>query len=241
MEALGMFDTLEGKEIWHISAPDTMPISQIESLDVANGSKGAEILNHHGVTYELSRANVEGATVLLPQGTSGDYASASVKVTRAFRIEESSKATANRHNFASQSHDPEADGAVNFFATQTGQKPPPRKQPGNLKARYVPYGVTAERHEVHDSQSTALDEDVAMADASADTAVQPETASQRTPKSSTKTEQKKAPIDDTAIRETPRKKKKKDSQASASTTAVVTPARPPTTKRKKEKGSKSAV
>ena len=208
MAALGMFDALKGKQIWHISAPNTMPISQIESLDVASGLKGTEVLNHQGVSYVLSRANVEGATVLLPHGRSGEYASASAKVTRAFRIQESSKAIANRHTSASESHDPEADGTVNFFATQTGQKPPPREQPGNLKARYVPYGVSAEKQDVPTSHYTVPDEDVTMIDGSADTAVEPKAASQRTPKSSTKTKHKKPRIDDTVVGETPLKKKK---------------------------------
>lgn len=208
MAALDVFNALEGKQIWHISAPSTMPVSQIESLDIAGGLKGAEILNHKGIAYELSSANMEDATVLLPQGRNGEYAPASAKVTRAFRIQESSKATANGHIAASEHHDSEVDQTVKFFATQTGQKPPPRKQPGNLKARYVPYGVSAEKQDVPTSHYTVPDEDVTMIDGSADTAVEPKAASQRTPKSSTKTKHKKPRIDDTVVGETPLKKKK---------------------------------
>jgi len=241
MAALDVFNALEGKQIWHISAPSTMPVSQIESLDIAGGLKGAEILNHKGIAYELSSANMEDATVLLPQGRNGEYAPASAKVTRAFRIQESSKATANGHIAASEHHDSEVDQTVKFFATQTGQKPPPRKQPGNLKARYVPYGASIEQQDSSTDHVAVPDEDAIMIDASVNTVVEPETASQRTPKSSKKTKPKMPPTDGTAVDEMPSRQKKGLARSPSLDIPMTVDESPKPKKKKKEKSSKNAA
>jgi len=241
MAALDVFNALEGKQIWHISAPSTMPVSQIESLDIAGGLKGAEILNHKGIAYELSSANMEDATVLLPQGRNGEYAPASAKVTRAFRLQESSKATANGHIAASEHHDSEVDQTVKFFATQTGQKPPPRKQPGNLKARYVPYGASIEQQDSSTDHVAVPDEDAIMIDASVNTVVEPETASQRTPKSSKKTKPKMPPTDGTAVDEMPSRQKKGLARSPSLDIPMTVDESPKPKKKKKEKSSKNAA
>ena len=210
--ALGMFDNLEDKQIWHISAPSTVPISLIETLDVATSMKGAEILNHKGLSYELSRAPVEGATVLLPQGGKGEYASVGTRVTRAFRIQQYSKPMAiERSSANTEPFDDESIRRVNFFATQSGQRPPPRKQPQNLKARYVPYGVISEKRDGFTLQAVAVDEDATMLNADADPVAEPATAPTSTPKSSKKNKHKEA--DDIKVNETP-SKQMRTSQAS---------------------------
>ena len=201
-----MFENLEGKQIWHISAPSTMPLSEIESLNVANALKGAEVWNHQGVAFEMSPTDVESATLLLPRGRDGEYVSVGTTITRAFRVHESSKPGVSEYTSQSaNSNAGEADSAVNFFATQIGLTKPPRKQPENLKARYVPYGVPTESYDHDHGAVNSADEDgdLHMQDASA------ETASQHTPKSAKKTKSKKKSTNDMDVDETPSKKKVK--------------------------------
>lgn len=240
MASLDMFDNLGGKQVWHISAPSTMPISKIESLNVASALKGTEVLKHKGVSYEMSRAGVEGANVLLPKGRNGEYASAAVPVTRAFRIQESSKPTSNgTASESANNHDAEADQPTNFFATQTGHKKAPRKQPENLKARYVPFGAAVKKHEDETGSSPVADEDVSMVDANSGT-VDDETASQRTPKSSKKTKHKKQTADDMDSDSTPAKEKR-GSQLSPSLDVAASQDGSQKRKKKKEKSKKDTV
>ena len=202
-EALDMFQNLEGKQIWHISAPSTMSFSEIESLDVANALKGAEFWNHEGVAFEMSPTDAEGATLLLPKGKDGEYILAGTAITRAFRVQQSSNPKVSENTSESGINGAsEIESTVNFFATQVGPTKPPRKQPENLRARYVPYGVPVERRSHGDVDSANVDGDLPMQDTSA------KAASQRTPKSVKKTKSKKTSINDMDVDETPSKRKK---------------------------------
>ena len=236
-ETLGMFDKLEGKQVWYISAPTTMPVSEIESLDVANALKGAAVLNHKGISYKMSHASVEGATLLLPQGRNGEYASAGTAITRSFRIQESSKITAGENTSeGGNDHDGEARHTMNFFATETGQMKTPRRQPENLKARYVPYGVPVGKQHRATGGSASVDEDVSMVDVSADAAIEPETASQRIPKTLRKTKHNKSSADDMDVDGTP-VKQKGSSQPSSSLDAAAS--QEGSQRKKKEKSKKT--
>lgn len=209
MTALEIFENLEGKQIWHISAPSTMPVAVIESLDIAHASKGIERLSHEGITYEMSQTSVEDVTVLLPKGSSSEYGPVARAVTQAFRINESSRPKADEP--ASQGrddHDGEADQTMNFFATEVGQRKPPREQPENMKARYVPYGVPANKRDNATVNSGIANEDASLTEASAAVATENEDASQRTPKSSKKTKHKKSAADDVNVDKTPLKQNK---------------------------------
>lgn len=169
-----------------------MPISKLESLDVSAALKGAPVLEHKRIKYTMSRSEVEGTRLLLPKGMRGEYAPADNSITRSFRIQESFlPAEASRLGNADKHDDDTSTESIRFFATQTGQKKPPREQPANLKIRYVPYGTEGTILECAiNIADTDGDLKMAEAEAEAEASRATEQLSQVTPKSSKRSKKK---------------------------------------------------
>lgn len=170
----GIFEGLDGKQIWHISAPSSMPISKLESLDLQSALKGTPVLSRKGVQYILQQNTMEGQNLLLPKGTSGEYSASTCLPSQSFQIYESAQKPDDSQIEVEKDDDDFA--ALQFFATNTGDKKPPRKQPQNLHGRYIPYGVSVD--------DRASSHDIAMGNtAESDMPLQ---AAPRTPKKSKK-------------------------------------------------------
>lgn len=135
----GIFDDLKGKQVWHISAPSSMRMSKLESLDIESALKGVPILAHKDTQYILQTNSLEGQNLLLPKGTAGEYMASTCIPSRSFQIHED----AHKLN-QDQTYDKDdgSSSSVQFFATKTGKQKPARKQPQNLNGRYVPYGAS---------------------------------------------------------------------------------------------------
>lgn len=138
----GIFDELEGKQVWYISAPSTMPITRLESVDVSAALKGAPVLEHNGVTYNMTQADETSTTLLLPKGARGDYATSNTKITRNLQIRETTRPIRDVAATEANAADNVAPAAsISFFAQQSGMKKPPRKQPDNLRTRWTAFGA----------------------------------------------------------------------------------------------------
>lgn len=170
----GVFDKLDGKQVWHISAPSSMPMSKLESLDMESALNGTPILSRKGTQYILQRNALEGQNLLLPKGTIGEYTASTLLPSRSFQIYESAQKP-NDDQIDTENENDESS-SMQFFATKSGEKKLPRKQPQNLHGRYIPYGVIRD--------GVISDEDTAMANTKEPE--QPLHASPRTPKKSRK-------------------------------------------------------
>lgn len=238
-QAQNVFKDLEGKQIWRISAPASFPISKLESLNVQAAFNGEPVLQHKGISYTMSRGD-DSETALLTPKPNGDYVRTAT-INRAFNIRGSSDTTTRVENgttedsAVSQTNQRDDSTATPsnpnvFFATQTGHRKPPRKQPENLKARYVPYGVITSVVQTEDED--AQDNDVQMADVSPE----PKELPQSTSKSSKKSKTKKALSPEIIVEETP-SKRKKDKHAVSSSQGEL-PASESSQKKKKDKSKK---
>ena len=72
---LKLFDksSLLGKQIWHITAPASVPITSIKEVALEKITRREVILNHKGLNYTLfpSENEEQGITKLLVPGASG--------------------------------------------------------------------------------------------------------------------------------------------------------------------------
>lgn len=190
-ETNGMFNDLEGKQLWHISAHSSMDISKLKSLNVSEALKGAPILEHKGVRYNLSQGHIGNAVVLLPAGTRNEYAPTSSSIAQSFQIQEFVP-TSNGAALVNGQHDnDDSTTATTFFATQTGQKKPPRQQPENLRPRYTPFGVQENTTPGTLGNSTASDAGSAMEGVVLGNSEAQGGNTEQTPKSSKKSHRKK--------------------------------------------------
>lgn len=68
-----MFENLEGKEIWHITAPAGVSVSQLKELAMDKALAGAAIVSQGGLDYGFSvdEKDEEGSRQLLIPGQNG--------------------------------------------------------------------------------------------------------------------------------------------------------------------------
>lgn len=114
------------KQIWHITAPSSVPISQIQSVSLASIQNQSSILSHRGTDYTLAEEKESKTTkkVFVP-GKKG-YNPSEVPVSKSLVLQQVISI-------------PELDGS------NIGPKPHrgPRPQPKGLRMRYKPFGFGA--------------------------------------------------------------------------------------------------
>ncbi|KAM5462853.1 hypothetical protein MferCBS49748_006245 [Microsporum ferrugineum] len=126
-----LLSNLDGKQLWHITAPMGVPVSSIESLAVNAISGGEPVLTHKGTAYRLqeNQLGVEKQKSLLIPGKDGNvYRRQRRPVSRTYRLEQV-VSIPHGDNF-------HANGSVDISALT--KRPP--KQPQNLRMRYKPFG-----------------------------------------------------------------------------------------------------
>lgn len=126
---------LFGKEIWHITAPLSIPISQIQSVAFDAVQTGKPVLTHKNTDYILAEdtTGIDTAALFLPNPEG--YAPASQKVQRTLHLQQKI-ALPNLSNFqANMATGSQAAGDV-ATAPVSSAKP----QPTGLRMRYRPIG-----------------------------------------------------------------------------------------------------
>lgn len=132
------FDNLDGKQVWHISAPASVDLTLIKDLDIGAALRGESILTASGINYGMQPSSDQAEILLLPSGDPVTYKQKTM-VNRAFRLRQvANDSTDSPSN--SQSESPTADG-FHFTAQVPGKKKQPRQQPSSLKYRHAPLGV----------------------------------------------------------------------------------------------------
>lgn len=131
-----LFENLEGKQIWHISAPDTVNIDAIKELDIQAALSGQAILSKDGIDYNMHPSLASNEVLLLPQGSDSTYEQSEMKISRSFHLRQMSSKP--KHQTKGQVE----KTPLIFTAVEEGEERIPRKQPEGLKMRYTPFGAT---------------------------------------------------------------------------------------------------
>jgi len=141
-----LFDDLTGKQIWHISVPDSVSIESIAKLDIQAALRGEKIHSKDGVDYNMQYISSTNETVLLPEGPKSTYKQAA-RIERSFRMQEMTTKPDVQDDDATQM-------PLVFTATQTGKPKVVREQPQGLKMRYFPYGAPPATEQLEDVEMT---------------------------------------------------------------------------------------
>ncbi|KAK8221952.1 hypothetical protein M8818_000119 [Zalaria obscura] len=139
VDSLLSSSSLGSKQIWHITAPSSVPISQITSVSLSQTQNHQSILNHKGTEYTLAEdASKEGnhqTRVLVPTDTGKGYASVDAPVSRTLHLQQ----VVRIPNLHTQQLNP----AMKPDNAATVQQPSVRRarpQPKGLRMRSKPIG-----------------------------------------------------------------------------------------------------
>lgn len=122
--------SLRGKQIWHITAPSSVPISSIQRVPVEKISNGTIVLSHKGTNFGLIAEPPHiNEIFLLPSQESNNYKQAGIKITRTLHLQE-------------LSHPPSTVNQPGSLTNEVSRvyTKPARQQPKGLRMRYRPFG-----------------------------------------------------------------------------------------------------
>ncbi|EAW11563.1 DNA-directed RNA polymerase I subunit RPA34 [Aspergillus clavatus NRRL 1] len=128
-----LLSDLRGKQLFHITAPASLPLSKVKEVSLAKILQGEPVLKHEGVQYGIPPENIgqgdlNGKNLLVYDSKTQTYHSAPATNIPTYHVQE-------MINIPTRS---EMDNAV-LAAAQDLVKPP-RKQPKHLKMRFRPVG-----------------------------------------------------------------------------------------------------
>ena len=129
---------LQGKQIWHITVPESVPISSIKEVPSHSIGNGASILEHHGAEYGLvpesdidQRSN---RALLLPSIRTNNYQPLKTNILKTLHLQQivslprpAARPASPRNRLASPSD---------------SYRKTPRQQPEGLRMRYRPFGAS---------------------------------------------------------------------------------------------------
>ena len=133
---------LEGKEIWHIAAPSSVPISTIKELSQQQILSRSSILSYKGSDYGLIPASSTNEALLLPSAEDNQYKSHNAATIQSLHLQQIVSLPYHAVSPAKSSNQ--------SVPTTQAYKRPPREQPQGLKMRYHPFGVvdTSENEDI---------------------------------------------------------------------------------------------
>ena len=121
-----------GKEIWHIAAPSSVPISAIKELSQQKILSRSSILSYEGSEYGLVPDTSTNEALLLPSAKDNEYKSHNAASIQIFHLQQ---IVSLPHHVIS----PANSSSQNVPTPQAYKRP--REQPKGLKMRYHPFGV----------------------------------------------------------------------------------------------------
>ena len=129
---------LTGKQIWHITAPTSVPMALIKGFSTQSLQNGASITSHEGseysVAFEPSTEQTSNHTLLLPSAQNNDYKPSRLPINKTLRLQQIV-------SLPTCILEPSAPPNSITLRQQTHVKAP-RQQPPGLKMRYHPFGVS---------------------------------------------------------------------------------------------------
>ncbi|KAF4548621.1 Hypothetical protein D9617_26g078330 [Elsinoe fawcettii] len=151
---------LKSKELWHITLPAGLPVSELKSIPVSALRDGRNILSHNGTDYSINEDTVLATAassnkyLLLPDSESRKFRNAGLPVSRTMHV----KSQISLPNLTLQQADPKtgsAAAAPTTFKTIDKTRP----QPKGLKMRYKPPGFGTGRPGMIGSESSEEEDD----------------------------------------------------------------------------------
>ena len=134
-QAMNMFSptNFAGKEIWHITAPSSVPISSIKEVSQQSILSRSSILTYKGSDYGLIPNSGTEEALLLPSAEDNDYKSHNAATIRSLHLEQ---IVSLPHHVLSPAKSSNQSAPI-----PQAYKRAPRAQPEGLKMRYHPFGV----------------------------------------------------------------------------------------------------
>ncbi|KAJ4334770.1 hypothetical protein N0V95_009084 [Ascochyta clinopodiicola] len=151
-KAAKIFDNLQGKQIWHITAPAGVSLKELETIAMDKAMKGESILNHKGTDYGFlttERSEDGPREVLVPQKNgysagmfvscsltrSSDSAAVPAKISQTLHLQQ----VVRLPKLSSKQADPNTGSEAAASITRSTIRAP-RPQVKGLKMRYLPLG-----------------------------------------------------------------------------------------------------
>ncbi|KAK5061088.1 hypothetical protein LTR84_007630 [Exophiala bonariae] len=133
-QSASLFENLQGKQVWHISAPDSVPLDVIKELDIQAALQGKAILTKDGIDYNMHPTHLSNDVLLLPGGKHSTYEQSELRIAKSFHLRQmNSKPTHETQD--------DIETPLIFTAMEEGKARKPREQPEGLKMRYTPFGA----------------------------------------------------------------------------------------------------
>ena len=132
---------LQGKQIWHITVPSSVPVSTIMSVAKKSVQDGSAVLSYKGADYGLiSEAENpdENPVLLLPSDEDSRYRSGGTGIIKTLHLRQLVRLPSIAHDVGAQDAGTQVGGTVHL--RKPYEKPVP-EQPRGLKMRYKPIGV----------------------------------------------------------------------------------------------------
>ncbi|KAJ5601765.1 hypothetical protein N7510_011299 [Penicillium lagena] len=149
-----LLSNLTGKQVFHITAPSSLPLSKIKEVSMAMIMKGEPLLTHEGVNYGIPAESLlsetndpEGKALLIYDQSTQSYRSAAAHVPT-YHIQEL---------VGSLGTDKATDRAVEALRDE---KKPRKRQPKGLKMRFRPIGsLSGPPETIGDSSESEAEEE----------------------------------------------------------------------------------
>jgi DNA-directed RNA polymerase I subunit RPA34.5 len=125
-----------GKQVWHITAPASVPLASIEKFDLEAVRSGNPVLKYREKEYGFSAEPNALKHLLLPEGTNSTYKRLKTSISKSYHLRE-----VPDHFQTTKSGDGQLTEVVDFFAKETPQSKAAPKQPEMLRMRYKPFGI----------------------------------------------------------------------------------------------------
>lgn len=130
-ELTNAFSDLNGKQIWHITAPAAVPFSSIKELALDAVATGETILTHKGVDYHIREDQIGSdrtKNLLLPEKQGNIYRRHRMDVAQTFHLERIVSSP--------------SQGLESQIEAMKKKTRPLPSQPKNLRMRYMPFGTS---------------------------------------------------------------------------------------------------
>ena len=131
---------LAGKEIWHITAPASVPITLIKEVSMQGIKARTSILSHkgadHGLVPEPGAEQANNRALLLPSIQTNGYQTSTSTIIKTLHLQQ----LVNLPNHTTSPAKPSSQTAT----VPEPQKKGPRQQPQGLRMRYHPFGASDE-------------------------------------------------------------------------------------------------
>ncbi|KAL5121190.1 hypothetical protein ACEQ8H_001042 [Pleosporales sp. CAS-2024a] len=135
-KATHIFGQLQGKQIWHITAPAAMSLTGVREITMDRALKGGAVLQHKGIDYSFSAPDFhdEGTcAVMVP--AKGGYKAVSAPIAQTLRLQAAIQLPKLSSLQADQATGSEAAASITRSTIRA-----PRPQLRGLKMRFMPTG-----------------------------------------------------------------------------------------------------